>query len=238
LLDTGGNVTPRDLSVPFTFTVDFLEPDTPNQPVLAAASDTGASSADRITSDTTPTITGTAQESGGRIEVYEGDTLLGKADVGSNRSWTFTLGADQAFRDGEHTLTVVQVDAAGNRSASSASLAITIDTTAPTVATTQSTTKSGANWYSLAFSEKIVFAQYGAIDVLDSGNVGRSHHAWDVLTNWDIATDARGVANTLELNLGTLSGVYHLTMDGNAIQDEAGNAAVIGTPTFTLVPTA
>ncbi len=238
LQDAGGNVTPRDLSVPFTFTVDFLEPDTPAAPVLAAASDTGASSADRITSDTTPTITGTAQESGGRIEVYEGGTLLGQADVANNRTWTFTLGADQALRDGEHTLTVVQVDAAGNRSASSTALAITIDTTAPTVATSQSATKSGSNWHSVVFSEKIVFAQYGAIDVLDSGNVGRSHHAWDVLTNWDIATDAHGVANTLELNLGTLSGVYHLTVDGNAIQDVAGNVAIVGSTSFNLGPTA
>ena len=238
LLDTSGNATPRDLSVPFTFTVDFLEPDAPNQPVLAAASDTGVSSADRITSDTTPTITGTAQESGGRIEVYEGDTLLGQADVGSNRTWTFTLGADKALRDGDHTLTVAHVDAAGNRSVSSAALTITIDTTAPTVATTQSATKSGSNWHSLVFSEQVVFAQYGAIDVLDVGNVTRSHHAWDVLTNWDIATDARGVANTLELNLGTLNGVYHLTVDSNAIQDVAGNVAIIGSTDFNLGPTA
>ncbi|SDF58610.1 Ig-like domain-containing protein [Massilia sp. PDC64] len=234
LRDAAGNVTPRDLSVPFTFTVDALAPDTPAAPVLAAASDTGASSADRITNDTTPTLTGTAQEGGGQVEIYEGSSLLGKADVGSNRMWTFTLGADKALRDGDHTLTVVQVDAAGNRSASSAPLTITIDTTAPTVTTTQSTTKSGNNWHSLTFSEKIVFAQNGAINVLDSSNVGRSHHAWDVLTNWDIATDGR----TLELNLGTLKGAYHLAMDGNAIQDVAGNVAIIGSTDFTLAPTA
>jgi hypothetical protein len=233
LQDTGGNVTPRDLSVPFTFTVDFLEPDAPDAPVLAASSDTGVSSADRITMDTTPTLTGTAAESGGRIEIYEGDTLLGKADVGNNRAWTFTLGADKAFADGVHTMTVVQVDAAGNRSAASAPLAITVDTTAPTVATTQSTTKSGANWHSVTFSEQIVFAQNGAIDVLDSGNTGRSHHAWDVLTNWDIAA-----GKTLELNLGTLHGVYHLAVNGNAIEDVAGNVAIIGSSTFDVGPTA
>ena len=110
----------------------------------------------------------------------------------------------------------------------------TRDTTAPTVASTQSTSKAGANWHSLTFSEQIVFAQNGTIDVLDSGNVGRSHHAWDVLTNWDIATDAR----TLELNLGTLNGVYHLTLNGNAIEDVAGNVAIVGSDTFGVGPTA
>jgi hypothetical protein len=237
LKDAGGNVTPRDLSVPFTFTVDFLKPDNPDQPVLAAASDTGASSSDGITMDTTPTLTGMAAESGGQVEVYEGTTLLGKADVGNNRGWTFTLDAARAFTDGVHAVTVVQVDAAGNRSAASAPLSITVDTTAPTISTQQSTTKSGKNWHSLTFNEKIVFAQNGAIDVLDTGNVGRSHHEWDVLTNWSIATDAQGVANTLDLNLGTLNGVYHL-VDSGAVQDVAGNVAIIGSPTFTVGPTA
>ena len=234
LQDTGGNVTPRDLSVPFTFTVDFLEPDMPGQPVLAAASDTGVSSSDGITNDTTPTLTGLAAESGGRILVYDGAALVGGADVGNNRSWTVTLGGGGPLTDGVHTFTVVQEDAAGNQGAASAPLSVTIDTTAPTVALTQSTSKAGANWHSLTFSEKIVFAQNGTIDVLDSGNVGRSHHAWDVLTNWDIASDAR----TLELNLGTLNGVYHLTVNGSAIEDVAGNVAIVGSDTFGVGPTA
>ena len=234
LQDTGGNVTPRDLSVPFTFTVDSIEPDAPGQPVLAAASDTGVSSSDGITNDTTPTLTGTAAESGGRILVYDGAALVGGADVGNNQSWTVTLGGGTPLTDGVHTFTVVQEDAAGNQGAASAPLSVTIDTTAPTVGLSQSATKAGANWHSLTFSEQIVFAQNGTIDVLDSGNVGRSHHAWNVLTNWDIATDAR----TLELNLGTLKGVYHLTQNGNAIEDVAGNVAIIGSSTFNVGSTA
>ena len=233
LQDTGGNVTPRDLSVPFTFTVDAIEPDAPGQPVLAAASDTGVSSSDGITNDTMPTLTGLAAESGGRILVYDGASLVGGADVGNNRSWTVTLGGGGPLTDGVHTFTVVQEDAAGNHGAASAPLSVTIDTTAPTVALTQSTSKAGANWHSLTFSEKIVFAQNGTVDVLDSGNHGRSHHAWDVLTNWDIAH-----GNTLELNLGTLHGVYHLTVNGSAIEDVAGNVAIIGNSTFDVGLTA
>jgi hypothetical protein len=235
LQDAGGNVTPRELSVPFTFTVDSLKPDSPAKPVLAAASDTGASPSDGITMDTTPTLTGTAKESGGQIEVYDGTTLLGKADVGADRTWTFTVAGDKALADGQHTLTVRQVDVAGNRSDASEGLAITVDTTAPTVTADQSYTKSGSNWHSLTFSEPIKFTTNGTLDVLDGGNVNRSHHAVNVLTNWDITNDAQGVANTLELNLNTLSGVYHL-VDGGALMDVAGNIAVIGTQTINIGP--
>jgi hypothetical protein len=216
--------------------VDAHAPDAPSAPVLDAGSDTGFSATDGITMDTTPTLTGKALEAGGTIEVYEGDALLGRADVAGDLSWTFTLDATKAFADGVHTLTVRQVDAAGNRSAVSAPLAITVDTTAPTVAAGLSYTKSSANWHSLEFNEKIVFATNGSIDVLDSSNNGKSHHAWDVLTNWDIAANAQGVPNTLELNLGSLIGYYHMVENSNAIQDVAGNVAVIGTSDFYVGP--
>jgi hypothetical protein len=131
---------------------------------------------------------------------------------------------------------VRQVDAAGNRGALSAPLAITVDTTAPTITASPSYTKSGSNWHSLEFSEKVVFATNGSIDVLDGANNGKSHHAWDVLTNWDITTNAQGVQNTLELNLGSLIGTYHMVENSNAIQDVAGNVAVIGTSDFYVGP--
>jgi len=231
LKDVSGHETLPEFSVPFTFRIDYIEPDIPYQPVLAADSDTGVSSTDGITKDNTPTLTGTAKESGGQMEVYDGTTLLGKADVGTDRTWTFTLADDKALADGAHTLTVRQVDAGGNRSDPSTGLAITIDTTAPTITDQQSFAKSGNNWHSLTFSEQIALAPNGTLDVLDSSNNSKSHHAWNVLTNWDVTTDAQGVKNTLELNLNTLSGVYHL-VDSGAVEDIAGNIAIIGSPTF------
>ncbi|KGF80653.1 hypothetical protein IA69_16575 [Massilia sp. JS1662] len=228
LKDASGNVTARDKSVPFTFAIDLFEPGTPGKPVLAEASDTGTSHTDGITNDTTPTLTGWAYESGGQVEVYEGTTLLGKADVGADRTWTFTLGTDKAFTDGKHFVKVVQVDAAGNPSAPSAELELTIDTTAPTLTLKQPTTKTGQNWYNLTFSEEVVFAKNGKIDVLDSSNVSKSRYTEDVHTTWELA------GNTLELNVNSLVGSYHLATDGNAIQDMAGNVAIIGSETFTV----
>jgi len=217
---------------PVTINVDAHAPSAPGKPVLAASSDTGISATDGITMDTTPTLTGTAAEAGGKIEVYDGDTLLGGAAVGTDLAWTFTLDDAKALADGVHTLTVRQVDAAGNRSAVSAPLTITVDTAAPTVTLGQSVTKSSANWHTLQFNEKIVFATNGSIDVLDSSNLGKSHHEWDVQTNWDIAPDTQGVQNTLELNLGSLIGYYHMVENSNAIQDVAGNVAIIGGSDF------
>jgi hypothetical protein len=228
LKDASGHETARDKSVPFTFAIDLFEPGTPGTPVLAADSDTGSSPTDGITKDTTPTLTGTAYESGGQIEVYDGTTLLGNVDVGADRSWTFTLANDKALTDGVHTLTVRQVDAAGNRSDPSAGLAITVDTTAPVLSLGQPATKSGQNWYNLTFSEQVLFAKNGKIDVLDSSNLSKSQHTEDVRTNWEIA------GSTLELNLNSLVGSYHLATDGNAIQDVAGNVAIIGSQTFTV----
>jgi hypothetical protein len=223
---------------PVTVMVDARAPDAPGAPVLDAGSDTGVSATDGITMDTTPTITGKAAEAGGMIQVYDGDTLLGSADVAGDLGWTFTVDATKAFADGVHTLTVRQVDAAGNRGALSAPLAITVDTTAPTITASPSYTKSGSNWHSLEFSEKVVFATNGSIDVLDGSNNGKSHHAWDVLTNWDILPNAQGVQNTLELNLGSLVGYYHMVENSNAIQDVAGNVAIIGTSDFYVGPQA
>ena len=232
LKDASGHETARDKSVPFTFAIDLFEPGTPGKPVLAEASDTGTSHTDGITNDTTPTLTGTAYESGGQIEVYEGTTLLGKADVGADRSWTFTLGTDKAFTDGVHTVTVRQVDAAGNASADSAGLAITVDTTAPTFTLGQSSTKLGENWYNLTFSEEIKFVESGSIDVRDSGNSSLSVYAGSAKTNWETTS------NTLALNLKALIGTYHVDVHDNAIQDLAGNVAIIGVPDFTVGPTA
>ena len=226
LKDASGIVTARERSVPFTFSIDLFEPGTPGKPVLAASSDTGASPTDGITKDTTPTLTGTATERGGQIEVYDGTTLLGKADVDADRAWTFTLADDKALTDGVHTLTVRQVDAAGNASAYSAGLAITIDATAPTITQGQSATKVGENWYNLTFSEQIRFIDNGTINVLDSGGAHRSVHAWNAKINWDLT------GNTLGLDLKALSGSYHLAVEGNAIQDVAGNVAIIGSNQF------
>jgi hypothetical protein len=232
LTDANGNVTPRELSDVLAFNIDLLEPDAPGTPDLDAGSDSGSSSTDNITNDATPTITGVAAEAGGQVEVYEGGTLLGKADVAASGAWSFTFGDAAALADGVHALAVRQVDAAGNRGAISAPLAITVDTAAPTIVASESELKSLSHWFSVEFSEQVVFAQ-GAVDVLDLAGVARSHHLWNVLSNWEL--EQEDGHSVLELNLGLFSGLVRLQIASDAIQDVAGNAAIIGSDAFTIV---
>ena len=112
------------------YVFDTSTPATPGTPVLATASDTGVQNNDSITSDTTPTLSGTA-ENGSTVTVFDGATLLGTVTAGAG-GWTLTTGA---LAEGSHTITVVSTDTAGNASAASAALTIEVDTTAPAVAT-------------------------------------------------------------------------------------------------------
>jgi hypothetical protein len=219
-------------------TIDQSAPAVLAKAVLDAASDSGKFNDDGITNIKTPKLTGTALAAG-TIEIYDGATLIGTTEVQGDKSWSFTVGSDPVrlaqFADGTHNLTVRQVDTAGNRSAASGVLSVTVDTVGPTLKNSALEWNSDKHRFELKFSEKIVFAADAAIDVLDSLNLLHSHHSGNVMTNWEIGNDDAGVASVLELNLGSLIGLFgnfHLKADTTAIEDLAGNVAVIGMPTF------
>jgi len=109
------------------YTLDTAAPAASSIPVLDAASDTGSSHSDGITAATTPTFTGTA-EAGATVDLYEGSTLLGSA-VATGGTWSI---ASSALGAGQHTVSTIVTDAAGNTSGASAGLTITVDLTAPT----------------------------------------------------------------------------------------------------------
>ena len=110
--------------------IDTTAPAKPGTPVLAAASDSGASNSDGITSVTTPTLSGTA-EANATITIYDtnGTTVLGTTTANGSGNWSV---ATSTLSEGSHTITVKATDAAGNVSVASSGLSITIDTTAPT----------------------------------------------------------------------------------------------------------
>ena len=114
-----GTVSP---AVPLPITIDTVAPTAPAA-ALAASSDTGVVG-DSITSDTTPTITGTGTP-GDTIKLYapDGTTLLGTAVVAANGSWSITPAAVQPL--GLNNFVVTATDAAGNTSAP-ATLPVTI----------------------------------------------------------------------------------------------------------------
>ncbi|CDZ76026.1 Exoglucanase B precursor [Legionella massiliensis] len=124
--DAAGNVSTPTAA--FGFTVDTTAPAIP---IIAGLTDnvapvTGLISPGGSTNDSTPTLMGTA-EPGTLISVYDGNTLLGTTTTDSIGNWSFT----PTLADGSHSLTVTATDAAGNVSSPTATLAFTVDTSAP-----------------------------------------------------------------------------------------------------------
>lgn len=126
VVDDAGNSGPTLLQA---YVLDTTAPPAPSTPDLDTASDTGVSSADNITNDTTPTFTGTA-EAGSTVSLYDtyGSTLLGEATADGSGNWSIT---SSALLPGVHTLTAKATDSAGNVSIASAGLTVTVDTNPP-----------------------------------------------------------------------------------------------------------
>jgi hypothetical protein len=94
-----------------------------------ASSDSGVSSTDEITNDTTPTFEDDT-EANAFVQVYDLFTLLGTTTANGSGDWTFTTGV---LSEGDYQINARLTDVAGNRTTSSSILDITIDTTAPQV---------------------------------------------------------------------------------------------------------
>lgn len=112
-------------------TVDNQAPTAPGTPDLAAASDSGSSNTDNLTSDATPTLTGSGALANGTVTLYSGGTVLGITTADASGNWSFTPGS--ALAAGTHSITVTTTDAVGNVSAASATLSLNIDTSAPVI---------------------------------------------------------------------------------------------------------
>ncbi len=119
-------------SAALTVTTDNLAPGVaPSVPNLDAASDTGTSTSDDITSDTTPTFSGTS-EANATVQLLADAVVVGTG-VASGTNWQITSGVIAA---GVHSFTAIQTDAAGNGpSPESAGLSVTIDTAVPAAPT-------------------------------------------------------------------------------------------------------
>ncbi|MFN5291255.1 MAG: Ig-like domain-containing protein, partial [Planctomycetia bacterium] len=125
-VDPAGNASP--LSAPLNnVVIDSTPPAVPQVPDLVASSDTGASNSDNITGDNTPTFAGFGTP-GDTINIYVDGVLAGSTTVDVNGNWSITT---NSIADGVHQITSQAVDPAGNASAQSTPLVVTIDTTAP-----------------------------------------------------------------------------------------------------------
>ncbi|MBN1590165.1 MAG: hypothetical protein JW888_11665 [Pirellulales bacterium] len=120
-VDIAGNESAP--SAPLIVTIDTVAPAAPSIPLdLQAASDSGSSDTDNFTNDATPTFDLSA---GPYFRIYR-DTVVTSSLYESGT--TCTLPTQPS---GTYDYTVTAVDAAGNESAKSPALAVTIDAVAP-----------------------------------------------------------------------------------------------------------
>ncbi|MFM9111240.1 MAG: Ig-like domain-containing protein, partial [Prochlorococcaceae cyanobacterium] len=125
-IDAAGNISGPSPALPITITT--AAPAAPTSaPDLLASSDTGASSTDNITADTTPTFDIPALPAGVTgVKVYvDGTDVAAVLEANGDLTITSPLG------DGTRTITYAWIDGAGNISAPSPALLITIDSDAP-----------------------------------------------------------------------------------------------------------
>src|SRR5262245_33401972 len=124
--DVAGNISAP--STALSVTVDTVAP---GAPTISSYSTDSGTVGDGITNDNTLTLTGTAA-AGSTVNTYDGSTLLGTATANGSGAWTFTTGT---LADATHSFTARASDAAGNMSAVSAALSVTVDTVAPSAPT-------------------------------------------------------------------------------------------------------
>ncbi|WP_187394896.1 Ig-like domain-containing protein [Pigmentiphaga aceris] len=116
-----------------SYVLDHTPPLAPSSATMSALTDTGVSQTDRITNNSAPTFTGTA-EANATVRLYDtdGTTVLDTVTANGLGAWEMN---NVALTEGSHTLTVRQTDAAGNGSPASSAITVVLDTSAATPAT-------------------------------------------------------------------------------------------------------
>ncbi|MGQ9367075.1 beta strand repeat-containing protein [Azospirillum sp. ST 5-10] len=224
-----------------TVTIDTT---VPAAPTLAGFTDDTGATGDGITSDATPTVTGTVAEAG-TVVLYDGGTAVGTATVAGAGAWTIAPGT---LLDGAHTLTAQATDGAGNTSAASSDLVVTIDTAAPTLS--QSTPSASATGVDLTQSVILTFSEtVVAGTTAPTASLYRADTPGTPVETFDLSTGIGSAGGTATVSGtvvtldpgGTLAyGTgYFVQVAGTALADRAGNAyAGISTTTGLTFTTA
>lgn len=126
LTDIAGNLS--STSAVFEVVVDTENPETPS--IVRIDDDTGNSSDDSVTSDTTLVFTGMGPSNSTIFVMEQTAGLIGSSSTNALGVWTLDL-SGEPFQDGQFEFTAVAEDIAGNLSPPSSALVVRIDTLAP-----------------------------------------------------------------------------------------------------------
>ena len=146
-VDLSGNVGPR--SAALRVTIDTSAPSAPSAPDLQAASDTGVSPTDNITSVTNPTFDLLGVEAGTTLNLLrDGVVVRTLANVTPDAQGRVAIQDPGPASQGVHTYTAFLVDPAGNQSPIGGALQVTISVStldAPGTPDLQAASDSGAS---------------------------------------------------------------------------------------------
>ncbi len=191
-----------------TFNYSFTLDTTVAAPInldLITADDSGISSTDNITKTNVPKITGNA-EIGSIVQLFNGGQVIGQATANATGNWEITT---TALPNGVVNLTAVATDIAGNISAPSVPLSLTIDGVLPTTTVTTNLIQPLGNNASLA----------GTVDGTGS-SVTLLTYRWNTGSEIELVRNGTGEFNQPLDFTGVANGAQVLTITAT---DTAGN---------------
>jgi hypothetical protein len=220
--DTAGNVSQRGSQ---RVVIDTTPPSAPSAPSLTAASDTGTSTSDLITSDATPTFTGSA-ETGSTVTLYDGTVAVGSGQA-VDGAYTITA---ETLSEGTHTLTTQATDPSGNTSPpsdDSTVTVVTVDTTAPVVEILSLTAADGAVTASGRAGARAGDGSTVTLTICPgTGDLGASEPSFSCTPSAVLTASVNGTTAEWSVTSGALApGTYYARAEQ---QDTAGNTGVSG----------
>ncbi|WP_037457713.1 DUF4347 domain-containing protein, partial [Shewanella sp. HN-41] len=198
-------------------TADRDAPLAPSGLDLATASDSGISSTDNLTSDTTPTLTGSAEANSTVTLSSSVDGALGTTTADGAGNWSFTT--PLLTSNSAHNITATATDASGNTGAVSTALVLTLDTQIPSI-TSSAPAGGGAAAdasviFNLAFSESVNSLTTDDFALASTGTASGTISSVSASSGTGVAVTVNGISGTGSLKVG------HTASD---IVDDAGNA--------------
>jgi uncharacterized protein YjiK len=226
-----GNVSVA--SAALSITIDTTAPSAPaGTPNLDAGSDTGFSTTDDITSDTTPTFTGTGAGATQTIKVYDNGTLVCTTTSDGAGAWSCTT---SALSEGTHNnITVREVDTAGNESGDSGVLTIIIDNTVPTGSFTTATFLNNT-----AGNQNIVFTiqdNAGGQGINAIAQITVTDSVMGVLTINSCTTlpSSGNTSVSCNVDISTAANAEETHVISVTVLDKAGKSATFGSPNYII----
>jgi hypothetical protein len=212
-VDAAGNIS--FASPLLSITIDTVAPAPPRAPDLQGISDSGISLLDNITNVTKPAFNLSGGESGSLMLFIDG-TLAGTVNTTTGGG---AVTVATALSEGVHACTAEAVDLAGNVSAASAALSVTIDTTPPAVSAPPQFTVNPTEQVIYSFSENVQSSV--TVSDIQIQNLTTGNPVPDVVKLLSYST----LTNTATLTFNGLLGDanYRATLAAGAVNDVAGN---------------